>query len=189
MNNTLNWQASASTLLRTMIQVGKKAPEFSGVSAYKAGEFTSVSLADYAGKWLVLFFYPRDFTFVCPTEIRAFAKHESEFAEANCSILSCSTDSKHSHKNWFEKDLPEVKYPILADTTQEVARAYEVLEADGAAARGTFIIDPDGVIRWMMVSDNSVGRSVEEVLRAVRALQTGELCPAEWEVGEATLGK
>lgn len=171
-----------------MIQVGQKAPEFNGITAYKAGEFVNVSLSDYLGTYVVLFFYPRDFTFVCPTEIRAFAKLEAEFTKANAVILACSTDSKHSHKNWFEKDLPEVKYPILADTTQEIARLYQVLDVDGAAQRGTFIINPQGILQWMMVSDNSVGRSVHETLRSLQALQTGELCPAEWEVGSATLG-
>ncbi len=168
--------------------VGEKAAHFTSVDAYKAGEYTRISLDDYLGKWVVLFFYPRDFTFVCPTEIREFAKFESEFTRANCSILACSTDSKYSHKNWFEQDLPEVNYPVLADTTQEISRAYSVLGSDGAAQRGTFIIDPEGIVRWMMVSDNSVGRSVKETLRAVQALQTGELCPAEWHKGEETLG-
>jgi alkyl hydroperoxide reductase subunit AhpC len=167
--------------------VGEKAAGFLNVDAYTAGEFTKVSLDSYKGTWLVLFFYPRDFTFVCPTEIREFAKLEPQFLKVNCSILACSTDSKHSHKNWFEKDLPEVKYPVLADTTQEIARSYNVLDVDGAAQRGTFIIDPEGIIRWMMISDNSVGRSVQEVLRAVQALQTGELCPAQWHEGDATL--
>lgn len=171
-----------------MIQVGQKAPEFTGVAAYKAGEFVNVSLSDNTGKYVVLFFYPRDFTFVCPTEIRAFAKLEEEFTKANAVILACSTDSKYSHKNWFEKDLPEVKYAVLADTTQEIARSYEILDLDGAAQRGTFIINPQGILQWMMVSDNSVGRSVHETLRSLQALQTGELCPAEWEVGLATLG-
>lgn len=168
--------------------VGERAAEFANIDAYKAGEFTKVSLSDYAGKWLVLFFYPRDFTFVCPTEIREFAKLEAEFTKANCAILACSTDSKHSHKHWFEKDLPEVKYPVLADTTHDIARAYNVLDSDGAAQRGTFIIDPEGTVRWMMISDDSVGRSIQEVLRAVQALQAGGLCPAEWHVGEPTLG-
>ena len=170
-----------------MIQIGQKAPEFTNVEAYTAGEFTTVSLSDYVGKYVVLFFYPRDFTFVCPTEIRAFAKLEEEFKKANCAIIACSTDSKHSHKAWFEKDLPEVKYPVLADTTQEITKSYQILKEDGAAERGTFILDPEGILRWMMISDNSVGRSVHETLRALQALQTGELCPAEWEVGEATL--
>lgn len=169
--------------------IGEHAAGFTNVDAYRAGEFTKIALDDYSGKWVVLFFYPRDFTFVCPTEIREFAKLEPEFEKLNCAILACSTDSKHSHKNWFEKDLPQVKYPVLADTTQEIARSYGVLDSDGAAQRGTFIIDPEGIVRWMMISDNSVGRSVQEVLRAVQALQTGELCPAEWHEGDATLGK
>lgn len=168
--------------------VGERAANFYKVDAYKAGEFISLSLDDFIGKWFVLFFYPRDFTFVCPTEIREFAKLEAEFTKAHCAILACSTDSKHSHKNWFEKDLPEVKYPVLADTTHEISRVYNVLDSDGAAQRATFIIDPNGIVRWMMISDDSVGRSVQEVLRAVQALQTGELCPAEWTEGDATLG-
>jgi peroxiredoxin 2/4 len=180
---TLSYQYTGS-----MIQIGQKAPEFTEVEAYRAGEYVKVSLSDYLGKYVVLFFYPRDFTFVCPTEIRAFAKLEEEFTKANAVILGCSTDSKESHKAWFEKDLPEVKYPILADTTQEITKAYQVLRADGSAERGTFILDPEGVLRWITVSDNSVGRSVHETLRALQALQTGELCPAEWEVGQETLG-
>ena len=167
--------------------VGERAAWFTNVNAYKAGEFITISLDDYADKWLVLFFYPRDFTFICPTEIREFAKLETEFTKANCAILACSTDSKHSHKNWFEKDLPEVKYPIIADTTHEISRAYGVLDSDGASQRGTFIIDPNGIVRWMMVSDDSVGRSIQEVLRAVQALQAGGLCPAEWHEGDAML--
>lgn len=173
-----------------MIQIGQKAPGFSGITAYKkSGDFMKISLADYAGKWLVLFFYPRDFTFVCPTEIREFAKLEEAFGQCGCAILAASTDSEWSHKNWFERDLPEVSYPVLADTTQEVSRAYHILGADGASQRGTFIIDPDGVVRWMMVSDNAVGRSVGEVLRALKGPQSGELCPVEWKEGEQTLGK
>ena len=143
--------------------------------------------SDYKGKWLVLFFYPRDFTFVCPTEIREFNRLQKDFSALNCEILACSTDSEWSHKNWFERDLGEVQYPALADTTQEISRSYNVLGQDGAAQRGTFIIDPEGVLRWMMVSDNSVGRSVKETLRALRALQTGELCPVEWEQGDKFL--
>ena len=172
-----------------MIKIGESAPDFSGVAAYHAGEFKKISLVEYKGKWLVLFFYPRDFTFVCPTELREFAKHEKEFADAGASILAASTDSEWSHKNWFERDLAEVKYPILADTTQEVSRAYNVLGNDGASQRGTFIVDSEGKLRWMVVSDNSVGRSVKETLRSLKALQTGALCPIEWEPGDQTLGK
>ncbi|MEW6610587.1 MAG: peroxiredoxin [Patescibacteria group bacterium] len=172
-----------------MIKLNEKAPEFYHLSAYQAGEFKKISLVDYRGKWLVLFFYPRDFTFICPTEIREFARLEKEFEKCNCVILACSTDSEWSHKNWFERDLKEVSYPILADTTHEVSRAYNVLGTDGASQRGTFIIDPEGLVRWFVVSDNAVGRSVKETLRALHALQTGELCPVEWEFGQKTLGK
>lgn len=171
-----------------MIKIGEKAPEFTRVTAYQKEEFLSVSLSDYQEKWVVLFFYPRDFTFVCPTEIREFSRLQKEFAECGCVILGASTDSEHSHKAWFERDLPEVTYPILADTTQQVSRDYNVLGADGASQRGTFIIDPDGVLRWMMVSDNSVGRSVTETVRALRALQTGNLCPVEWTPGAEFVG-
>ena len=172
-----------------MIKIGEKAPDFSGVEAYQAGEFKKVSLADFVDKWVVLFFYPRDFTFICPTEIKEFSRLEHEFEAAHGAIIACSTDSEWSHKNWFERDLPEVSYPILADTTHEVSNAYQVLGSDGAAQRGVFIIDPRGSLRWMLVSDNSVGRSVKEVIRVLKALQTGERCPVEWEPGDKTLGK
>lgn len=174
-----------------MIKVGEKAPEFSNILAYKKGDadFIKVSLSDYKGKWLVLFFYPRDFTFICPTEIKEFARLEEDFTKLNCHILGASTDSEHSHKAWFERDLNEVAYPILADTNHEISKNYGILDTDGSSQRGTFIIDPDGKIGWMMVSGNSVGRSVKEILRALKALQTGELCPVEWQPGQATLGK
>lgn len=171
-----------------MIKVGTLAPEFHDVMTYHKGEFKTLSLDDYRGKWVVLFFYPRDFTFICPTEIKEFARLEPEFAKHDAVIIGASTDSEHSHKAWFQRDLPEVSYPILADTTHEVSRAYDVLDTDGSSQRGTFIIDPEGILRWAMISGNSVGRSVKEVHRAVQALQTGELCPVEWEPGSETLG-
>lgn len=171
------------------LQVGHPAPHFDEM-AYVAGEFKRVRLADYAGKWVVLFFYPLDFTFVCPTEIKGFASHEAEFAAKNAVIVGASTDSEHSHKAWFERDLPNVKFPVLADTAHRVARNYGVLIEDkGIALRGTFIIDPEGVLKYMVVSDNNVGRSVKETVRVLEALQTGELCPIEWEPGKETLGK
>ena len=173
-----------------MIQVGKPAPDFSGLTTYHKGEFKKVNLSDYNGSWLVLFFYPRDFTFVCPTEIRGFAKHEAEFSAMDCKIISASTDSEWSHKTWFEKDLPEVQYPIIADTTHTLSRAYGVLnEDDGSSERGLFIIDPQGVVQYALISSGSVGRSVKETLRVLKALQSGELCPMEWEEGQSTLGK
>jgi alkyl hydroperoxide reductase subunit AhpC len=166
------------------------APGFTGVTAYRNGEFKKVSLTDYQGKWLVLFFYPRDFTFVCPTEIRGFAKHVAEFDALNCEILAASTDSEWSHKAWFERDLPEVKYPVLADTNQKLARDYGVLDEEtGSADRGLFVISPEGVIKYVLISAGSVGRSVKETLRVVQAVQSGELCPMDWEKGENTLGK
>ena len=171
-----------------MINIGEKAPDIVKATAYKSGKFTKVSLNSYKDTWVVLFFYPHDFTFVCPTEIREFSRLEKEFKKYSAVILACSTDSEWSHKNWFERDLKEVAYPILADTTHEISRAYGVLGADGAAQRGTFIIDPDGVLRWMTVSDNSVGRSVDETVRAVKALQTGQLCPVAWTPGDSFVG-
>ena len=173
-----------------MLNINSQAPDFVKIKSYHQGEFKDLSLSDYKGKWLVLFFYPRDFTFVCPTEIRGFAKAENDFKNLNCEIIAASTDSEWSHKNWFEKDLPEVKYPILADTTQALTKAYEVLnETDGSANRGLFIIDPEGLIKYIVVSSGSVGRSVLETLRVIKALQSGDLCPLEWHEGDKTLGK
>ena len=173
-----------------MLNINQSAPDFKGIKAYQAGEFKDISLSDYSGNWLVLFFYPRDFTFVCPTEIRGFAKHEADFKALNCDILAASTDSEWSHKAWFERDLPEVKFPILADTTQSMAKAYGILnESDGSADRGLFIVDPEGKIQYVVISPGSVGRSVNETLRVLRAIQSGELCPIEWNEGDTTLGK
>ncbi len=174
-----------------MITIGNKAPDFKNVSSYKAGEKnTSVSLSDYTGKWLVLFFYPRDFTFICPTELKGFAKYEAELEKLNCKVVAASTDSTWCHSAWFERDLPDVKYPVLADTNLTLSREYQVLdEKSGEAQRGLFMIDPEGNIKYSVVSSGSVGRSVKEVLRVLQALQSGELCPVEWEPGQATLGK
>lgn len=170
-------------------KVGDIAPTFFSITAYENGKFKKISSADFHKKWVTLFFYPRDFTFICPTEIKEFSRLADEFKHCKCEIVACSTDSEHSHKNWFERDLKDVKYPVLADTAQEVSRAYNVLASNGEAQRGVFIIDPEGVLRWMLVSDKSVGRSVKEIVRVLRALQTGDLCPVEWEPGKKTLGK
>ncbi len=173
-----------------MIMVDTKAPDFERVTAYKKGDFTEVNLADYKGKWLVFFFYPRDFTFICPTELKAFAEHAADFAGLKCEVLAASTDSKNSHKAWFERDLPQVGYPVLADTTHAVSKAYQVFnEKEGLAERGLFVIDPEGMVKYSLISSGNVGRSVKEVLRVVQALQTGDLCPVEWHSGEKTLGK
>lgn len=172
-----------------LLKVGAPAPDFRA-PAYSAGDFKEVGLKEYQGKWVCLFFYPLDFTFVCPTEIRSFAHLEARFKEVGCQIIGCSTDSQHSHKAWYERDLPEVKYPVLADTAHRIARDYGVLiEESGIALRGTFLIDPKGILQYASVNALGVGRSVEEILRTLQALQTGELCPAEWKPGKPTLKK
>lgn len=171
------------------LQVSKPAPQFT-LPAYLKGstEPKNISLADYKGKWVVLFFYPLDFTFVCPTEIREFAKYESEFKKLNAQILSCSIDSFYSHKNWYERDLQQVNFPVLSDITKSVSNDYGVLIAEkGIALRGTFIIDPEQILRYQVVSDLGIGRSVQETLRVLQALQTGALCPADWKPGDKTL--
>jgi len=172
-----------------MVSVGEKAPEFD-MEGYVNGEIKHVSLNQYKGKWVVLFFYPLDFTFVCPTEIKGFAGKVEEFERANAVIIGASTDSVHSHKAWFERDMKNVKYPVIADTSHKLSKDYGVLiEDQGIALRGTFIINPDGIVKYVVVSDLNVGRSVNETLRVLKALQTGELCPIEWEPGQETLGK
>jgi peroxiredoxin (alkyl hydroperoxide reductase subunit C) len=157
--------------------------------AYHKGNFVKGKLSDYTGKWVVLFFYPEDFTFVCPTEIKSFAKLHNEFENENAVVLAASTDSVHSHRAWFERDLPEVEFPVIADTSHEISRYFNVLLKNGIALRGTFIIDPDGILKYILVSDNNVGRSVDETLRVLKALKTGGLCPAGWKPGEKTIGK
>jgi peroxiredoxin (alkyl hydroperoxide reductase subunit C) len=169
------------------LKVGAMAPDFKA-QAFVAGKFQEVSLRDFQGKWVCLFFYPLDFTFVCPTEIRSFAQHEADFKELGCQVIGCSTDSVYSHKAWFEKDLAEVKFPVLADTSHKVSRDYNVLiEEQGIAFRGTFLVDPKGTLQWMSVNALNIGRSVEEVVRTLQALKTGELCPAEWKPGKSTI--
>jgi alkyl hydroperoxide reductase subunit AhpC len=145
--------------------------------------------ADHRGRWAVLMFYPRDFTFVCPTELAELAELTADFMDEETAIMAASTDSWFSHRRWFEDDplLARVAYPVLADTAHELARSFGVLEEDGTCRRGTFVIDPEGIVRHATISDGSVGRSAAETLRVVRALRTGELCPASWQPGQATL--
>lgn len=175
-----------------MLRLNQPAPEFKA-SAYQKGlqdNYKEISSSDYAGKWLVLFFYPRDFTFVCPTEIEGFQKHLKEFQDANCEVLAASTDTIQSHRAWFEKDLTDVEFPILEDPNHKISQAYEVLdEENGQAERGTFIIDDKGMLKYFVVSDGNVGRSVTETLRVVKALQTGGLCPIDWQPGDKQLEK
>lgn len=174
--------------------VGQKAPDFTMKTTANLEKLDSVAtLADYRGKWLVLFFYPLDFTFVCPTEITAFSDRVDEFRELEAEILGVSTDSVHSHKAWIntpreQNGLGALHYPLAADMTKEVARDYGVLiEDEGIALRGLFIIDPDGIIRYQVVHDLNVGRNVDEVLRVLEAVQSGGLCAANWKPGQAHL--
>jgi peroxiredoxin (alkyl hydroperoxide reductase subunit C) len=181
---------SRSAACPLQAKVGEPAPNFS-LDAVIGKEFKKVSLTDYRGKWVVLFFYPLDFTFVCPTEIRGFNEKLDAFKELNAVVLSASVDSKFSHLAWIQRgDLGDMKYPLLSDFKKEVAERYGILDNnEGVALRGLFIIDPDGVLQYQLVHNLSVGRSVEETLRVLEALQTGELCPIGWHKGEKTLGK
>lgn len=171
-----------------MVQVGQQAPDFE-LESVEGSDFGRVKLSDNRGKWVVLFFWPLDFTFVCPTEVTAISKRIDEFAELDSVVLGASVDSKFTHLAWTEQ-IGKINYPMLSDITKEVSRGYGVLiENDGIALRGLFIIDPDGVLRYQVVHDLSIGRNVDEVLRVLKALQTGELCPVDWEEGAPTLGK
>lgn len=170
-----------------MLKIGQQAPEFKE-TAYVNGDFKDISLSDYKGKWVVLFFYPLDFTFVCPTELRAFAQLNDKFTEAGAQVIACSTDSKFSHKAWFEKDLPEVTYPVLADFTKTISADYGVLnEETGFANRGVFIISPEGNVEYTAVTATSVGRNTEEVYRILKATQEPNNCPVNWNPGDDTL--
>jgi peroxiredoxin 2/4 len=172
-----------------MSLVNKKAPEFKVEAVVGEGDFKEISLADYKGQYVVLFFYPADFTFICPTEIQEFSRRHEEFRAANCVILGASTDSKHSHKAWIKNGLGPLNHPLLADFNKDIARAYECLEPSGVAQRATIIIDPAGVVQHASYNADLLGRSVAETLRLVQALQTGERCPVEWKPGAKTLGK
>jgi alkyl hydroperoxide reductase subunit AhpC len=175
--------------------VGNPAPYFKADSLIN-GQNKNITLDDYKGKWTVLFFYPLDFTFVCPTELVAFSDATDKFKAMNCELIGCSVDSFFSHLAWTKQSrneggLGEVKYPILADLDKKIARDYEVLVNDSVALRGTFIIDDKGVIQHSTINNLSVGRSVDETLRLVEAYQmtakTGEVCPANWKKGADTM--
>lgn len=176
--------------------VGNTAPHFEA-EAVVNGEFRKVSLEDYKGKWKVLFFYPLDFTFVCPTEITAFSDAASKFRELNCEVMAVSTDSKFSHLAWTKQSRNEggignVDYPLLADFTKKISSDYGVLvEGAGVALRGLFLLDDNNVIQHSTINNLSVGRNVDEVLRLLEAYQYtakhGEVCPAGWTKGADTM--
>lgn len=169
--------------------VGKKAPDFSMEALAKDGEnFVRVGLTDYAGKWLVLFFYPMDFTFVCPTELTAFADCLAQFQAAGAELLCVSTDSVYSHLAWRRNGLGKLGYPMAADQSLQVCAKYGVLlEEEGVALRGLFIIDPEQNVRYSVIHDNNIGRNPAEILRVLAALKTGGLCAAGWTEGQSTI--
>lgn len=174
-----------------MLQVGSPAPSFSA-QALVGKDFKQIKLDDYKGKWVCLFFYPLDFTFVCPTEMVEFNNKVGDFRALNCEVIAGSTDSVFSHLGWTQADerLSNLQYPVLSDITHRIARDYGILLEDkGITLRGAFLIDPEGVLRYQLVHDLGVGRNVDEVIRVLTALQTGELCPASWKKGDSTLGK
>jgi len=179
---------------QVQLQVGKKAPDFNLLSTKNMETLEErVKLDDYKGKWLILFFWPFDFTFVCPTEVTSFSDNIEEFRDLDCEVLGVSTDSVHTHRAWIktprdQNGIGEVNFPLASDFNKETARAYGILdETEGAAYRGLFIIDPEGILRYQVVTDMNVGRSVEETSRVLQALQAGGLCPANWKPGMKTL--
>ncbi|KXS15864.1 thioredoxin-like protein [Gonapodya prolifera JEL478] len=185
----------APSRLSPVAQIQQPAPAWKA-TAVVDGEFKELSSEDFKGKYLVLFFYPLDFTFVCPTEIIAFSERAEEFRALGCEVVGCSVDSEHSHLAWINTPrnkggLGGMKIPLLSDITKSIASSYGVLLPAGIALRGTFIIGPDGMLRVTLVNDLPVGRSIDEVLRLVEAVQftdrNGEVCPAGWEKGKPTM--
>jgi len=177
-------------------RVQQPAPDFR-CQAMVRGEFKELALADFRGRWLVLFFYPLDFTFVCPTELIAFSDRAGEFRKLNAELVAASVDSVYSHLAWWNQPrdrggIGELQIPILADVRKDLARDYGVLiEDEGVALRGLFVIDPEGVVRHITINDLPIGRSVDEVLRTLQAAQFaaehGEVCPADWKPGSDTI--
>ena len=176
-----------------LLGIGEKFPEFSVpacVSLEKGKEFTTIGTKDLKSKWSVVFFWPLDFTFVCPTELAEFNKELKSFRDRDAQLLGVSNDSQFVHLAWrnAHPDLKGLGYPMLADNKKELSEALGVLHpTEKVPLRATYIVDPDGIIRWVSVNDLNVGRNVKEVLRTLDALQTDELCPCNWEKGKETL--
>ena len=186
--------AGTETTTEPRAKVGQPAPDFEMKTTADLKTLGSVArLSDYRGKWLVLFFYPADFTFVCPTEVTAMSDRFHEFKELDTEVLGVSTDNVFSHRAWIQtprdkNGVGDLKYPLAADITKQVSRDYGVLVEDqGVALRGLFIIDPKGILQYAVVNSLNIGRSVDETLRILQALQTGGLCPADWRPGDKTL--
>jgi alkyl hydroperoxide reductase subunit AhpC len=176
-----------------VLSIGSKFPEFkkqSVVSIEKGKEFADITNEVHKGKWMVMFWWPKDFTFVCPTEIAEFNKHTSDFSDRDTVLVGASTDSEFVHLAWRNNhdDLRGLKFPMLADTSKSLAEELGILDVNEKIAyRATYIVDPEGIIRWVSVYDLNVGRNVKEVIRVLDALQTDELCPCNWQKGEETI--
>lgn len=176
-----------------MHTIGQKFPQFrlkAVVSGDPENAFQEVSSENYSGKWLAVFFWPKDFTFVCPTEIAEFGKLNQEFLDRDTQVLGASIDSEYVHLAWRQNhpDLTSLPFPMLSDIKRELSQQLGILdEESGVAQRATFLVDPEGIIRFVMVTDGKVGRNVKEVLRILDALQTDELCPCNWQKGQKTL--
>nr|AOM64497.1 thiol-specific antioxidant protein [Riquetophycus sp.] len=181
---------------KNCIQVGHYAPDFSAIAVYDQ-EFKNIKLSDYLGKYVILLFYPLDFTFVCPTEITAFSDAYSTIQNLNTEILAISVDSEYSHLAWLQTDrdaggLGDLNYPLVSDLTKKISLSYNVLTSEGTALRGLFIIDKEGIIQHALVNNLDVGRNVNETLRTLQAIQyvqmhPDEVCPANWQPGNATI--
>ena len=180
--------------MATLLQ--REAPEFTANAVLPDGSFKEISLSDYRGDHVVLFFYPLDFTFVCPTEIIAFSDAVAEFTERNVQVLGCSIDSHFTHLAWRntprnQGGIGEIQYPLVADLNKQIAESYGVLLPGGIALRGLFLIDKDGIVRHQVINDLPLGRSTGEALRMIDALQyfeaNGEVCPANWQKGAQTI--
>ena len=183
-----------TTVGHAAAKVGQKAPDFDMPSTKNIEKLDqNVKLSDYEGKWVVLLFYPLDFTFVCPTELTTFSDRYEDFLGIGADVIGISTDSVHSHRAWLKTPRDKggvegLQYPLASDITKQVARDYGVLIEDkGVALRGLFVIDPAGTLRYAVIHDLNVGRSADETLRVIQALQTGGLCQAEWRPGQETL--
>lgn len=177
-----------------MVKIGEKVEEFE-LQAFHNNESKKVRLSDYKGKWLVLVFYPADFTFICPTELVELADNYDKFKKLNAEVLSVSTDTVFVHKAWYDHSpsIAKIKYPMLADPTGNLCREFGTyIDEEGLSLRGSFIIDPEGILKAYEIHDNSIGRSAEELLRKLEAAifvreHKGEVCPASWKPGSKTL--
>ncbi|MDQ3179487.1 MAG: peroxiredoxin [Acidobacteriota bacterium] len=186
--------ALAKEKVTTIAKVGQPAPDFDLASTKDMETLAeNVRLSDYKGKWLILMFYPLDFTFVCPTELTAFSDRIEDFEGIGAEVIGISTDSVHSHRAWLntpreENGVAGLQYPLASDITGEATKNYGVLiDGEGIALRGLFIIDPQGILKYQVVHDLNIGRSVDETLRVIQGLQTGGLCAAEWKPGQENL--